>query len=448
MTIASQRPDDICVTGLGAVSPLGLGAAETWEAVRAGRSGIRPLDAPWVTDLPVRIGAPVTAELPLERSEARHMDRCSQLGMVAAQEAWQDAGFEGVAGSESCPLDPRRVATVVGVGIGGLDTTLDQSEAFRDRGARAVSPFSVPMLIPSGPAGHLGLAVGARAGVHTVVSACASGSEAVLRGAQLIWAGDADVVVVVGTEAALVPVAIAGFAAMRALSTRNDEPAAASRPFDAGRDGFVMGEGAAALVLEHPRHARARGVRPHARFLAGAVTSDSHHVAQPAPQAQEATRAIRLAMERADVTARDIVHVNAHATGTPAGDVAEARAYREALGPHADQVAVSATKSMTGHLLGAAGALEAVLTVEALRHRAAPPTLNVDDLDPEVCLDVVGASSRPLPQGPITAVSSSFGFGGHNVALVFGVEGGELGRLVADGRHDRPFRTAVAQKAA
>ncbi|MFC7308064.1 beta-ketoacyl-[acyl-carrier-protein] synthase family protein [Streptomyces monticola] len=418
----THRPTPVPVTGIGAITSLGLGAEATWQAVLAGTSGVRQLNDPWATDLPVRIGAPVTAELPLERKEARHMDRCSQFGVVAGREAWQDAGFEGAAGTESCALDPRRVAAVVGVGVGGLDTTLDQYNVLSGKGARAISPYSVTMLIPSGPAGHVGLDIGARGGVHTVVSACASGSEAVLRGAQLIHAGDADVVLVVGTEAAMVPLTIAGFAAMRALSTRNEDPTAASRPFDAERDGFVLGEGGAALVLEHPDHARARGAQPRAHFLAGITTSDSHHVAQPAPEAREAARAISLSLHRAGVDRDDVTHVNAHATGTPAGDLAEARAYRDSLQASADRVAVSATKSITGHLLGAAGALEALLTVRALQERTAPATLNVDTLDDGVELDVVRDRPRPLPPGPSAAVSSSFGFGGHNVALVFGAE--------------------------
>jgi len=406
---------DVVVTGLGAFSPLGGDVPTTWEAMLAGRSGVRALTEPWVTDLdlPVRIAA-TTAVDPLDvldRVEARKLDRTEQLALLAAREAWADAG--------SPQVDPERLGVVVASGIGGALTLLGQWDVLREKGARRVSPHSIPMLMPNGPAAYVGLELQARAGVHTPVSACASGAEAVSYGTRMIRDGRADVVVVGGTEACLHPLPLAAFAAMMALSKRNDEPERASRPYDKGRDGFVFGEGAGILVLESAEHAAARGARVYAHVAGQGITSDGHHIAQPDPEGRGAIRAIRFALDDAGAAPADIVHVNAHATSTPQGDVAEAVAIRAALGDAADTAAVSATKSMTGHLLGAAGAIESIAAVLALHQRIAPPTINLDDPDDEVHLDVVSGAPRRLPDGTIHALNNSFGFGGHNVALVF-----------------------------
>lgn len=399
------------VTGLGATTPLGGDVASTWAGVLAARSGTRLLEGEEYAALPVRLAAPAAVDPTsvLERVEARRLDRGQQLALVAAREAWASAGAPAV--------EPERLAVVIGSGIGGITTLLGADAVLRDKGARLVSPNTVTMLMPNGPAAAVGLDLGARAGVLTPVSACASGAEAVATALDLIRLDRADVVVCGGTEAAIHPLPLAGFAAMKALSKREHDPGGASRPFDKGRDGFVLGEGASVLVLERMEHARARGAQVHGLVAGGAITSDAHHAAAPDPTGAGAARAITRALREAGLDRRDVRHLNAHATSTPAGDVAEVRAVRAALGAAADDVAVSATKGATGHLLGAAGALEALLTVLALRERLAPPTRNLDDPDDEVDLDVVRSSARPLPAGA-AALSTSFGFGGHDVALV------------------------------
>ncbi|HEX7353758.1 MAG TPA: beta-ketoacyl-[acyl-carrier-protein] synthase family protein [Mycobacteriales bacterium] len=402
----------VAITGLGATSPVGGTAEDTWAGVLAGASGTSLLDGPEWEQIPVRLAAPAAVD-PLEvldRVQARRLDRCQQLAVVAGREAWADAGTPDV--------DPERLAVVVGSGIGGVATTLDADRTLRERGARRVGPLVVTMQLPDGPAVAVGLELGAKAGVHTPVSACATGAEAIAQAADIIRLGRADVVVCGGAEAAVLPLPIAAFAAMRALSTREQDPAGASRPYDKGRDGFVLGEGAGIVVLESVEHAQARGARIRGLLLGAGITSDAHHVAAPDPTGDGAARAVTAALRDAGVGAADVVHVNAHATSTPLGDVAEILALRTALGADLDHVAVSATKASTGHLLGAAGAVEAVLTVQALTQRTAPPNRNLDDLDDDVGLDVVGKQPRPF--GPGVAVSNSFGFGGHNVALVFG----------------------------
>ena len=403
----------VVVTGLGATTPVGGDAASTWEGLLSGRSGVSVIEEPWADELPVRIAAQVAVDPRevMERVEARRLDRTEQLALIAAREAWGDAGAPDV--------DKERLGVVVATGIGGAQTLLSQWDTLREKGPRSVSPHTIPMLMPNGPAAYVGLEFSARAGVHTPVSACASGAEAVAYALQMIRTGRADIVVAGGTEACLHPVPMAAFAAMMALSRRNDEPERASRPYDKGRDGFVFGEGAGILVLESEEHAKARGARIYAEVAGSGITSDGHHIAQPDPVGAGATRAMRIALADAGVTPADIVHVNAHATSTPQGDVAEAMAIRSVLGDDADHVAVSGTKSMTGHLLGAAGAVESLAVVMALRDRVAPPTINLEDPDDEVNLDIVSREARPLPAGDIAALNNSFGFGGHNVALVF-----------------------------
>jgi len=404
VTVAPAAP--VAVTGLGALTPLGPDVAALWDGLLTARSGVRLLEGePWDA-LPARLAATVDVEGRLDRIEARTLDRSQQLALVAGREAWADAG--------SPQVDPERLAVVIGTGIGGALTLLQQDAVLRESGPRRVSPHLIPMLMPNGPAATVGLALGARAGVHTPVSACASGAEAIAVGLELLHSGRADVVVVGGTEACVHPLPLAGFAQMRALSTRHDAPEAASRPYDKGRDGFVLGEGAGVLVLETQEHAAARGARVHARIAGAGLASDAHHVTAPDPAGEGAGRSITAALRDAGLAPTDIGHVNAHATSTPLGDVAEARALVRALGAH--RPAVTATKSCTGHLLGAAGAVEAIATVLALREGVVPPVRNLDDLDDEADVDAVRVVPRVLAHD--AALSTSFGFGGHDVSLV------------------------------
>ena len=402
----------VVITGLGATTPLGGDVPSTWARLLRAEPAIGVLDEEWAAALTTRIAARFhvdPAEV-MDRVEARKMDRCEQAAVVAAREAWADAGSPAV--------DPERLGAVVATGIGGMLSMLGAYDILLERGPSRISPHTVPMLMPNGPAAFVGLDLNARAGVHSPVSACASGAEAVAYAASMIREGRADVVLAGGTEAPIHPLPLAGFAAMRALSTRNDDPTAASRPYDVARDGFVMAEGAGALVLESAEHAAARGARVYAVVAGAGLTSDGHHIAQPDPEGRGAARAMRLALENADASPADVVHVNAHATSTPQGDVAEAVAIRSALGDGTTAV-VSGTKSMTGHMLGGAGAVESIFTVLALYHRLAPPTANLHTLDPEIGLDVVGATPRPLGAGDLVALNNSFGFGGHDVAVAF-----------------------------
>jgi 3-oxoacyl-[acyl-carrier-protein] synthase II len=404
---------EILVTGLGATTPLGGDVASTWAGLLEGRSGVRLNEEEWAADLPVRIIARLAEEPTekLERVKARRLDRVEQLAIVAAREAWADAGF-GTGPSDD--VDPERLAVVVGSGIGGALTLLGQWDILREKGPRRVSPLTVPMLMPNGPAAYVGLEVGAKAAVHAPVSACATGAEAIARGLELIRSGAVDVVVAGGAEACIHPLPLAGFSAMRAMSTRNDEPERASRPFDKGRDGFVLGEGAGIVVLERAEHARARGAKVHGVLAGAGVTADGYDIVQPDPSGAGQARAIKLALASGELSTSDIHHVNTHATSTPVGDTAEVAAIREAVGPHP---VLTATKSMTGHLLGAAGAVEAIATILALRDGVIPPTINLEDLDDDVTLDVVAGGARKIDL--TAAVNDSFGFGGHNVALAF-----------------------------
>ena len=403
----------VVVTGLGATTPLGGDVATTWLALLAGTSGVRLLTEDWAQTLPVHFAARVAVEPSeqMERVEMRRLDRSEQFAVIASREAWKDAG--------SPDIDKERLGVVIASGIGGVTTMLDQYDILREKGARLVSPHTVPMLMPNGPAANVGLELQAKAGVHTPVSACASGAEAIGYALDMIRNNRADIVVSGGGEAAIHAMPMSGFAAMKALSTRNDDPARASRPYDLNRDGFVLGEGGGILVLEEYEHARARGAKIYCEVSGQGLTSDGYHIAAPDPDGSGVQRAIKFALRDAGLTTKDIVHLNAHATSTPAGDVAEANALRKALGADADHVAVSATKSMTGHLLGGAGAIESVFIVKSLQDRLAPPTINIDDLDPAVTVDVVRDKPRALPQGDIAALNDSFGFGGHNVVLVF-----------------------------
>jgi 3-oxoacyl-[acyl-carrier-protein] synthase II len=411
--VRADQPQ-VVVTGLGTTSPVGGDVPSTWASLLAGRSGARRMADDWAPELPVQIAAPAAVEPAtlIDRVQARRLDRCEQLAIVAAREAWAHAGQPDV--------DPERLGVVVSSGIGGISSILSGYDLLKENRWQRIAPFTVPMLMPNGSAGWIGLELGARAGVHTTVSACASGAEAIGYAIDMIRAGRADVVVAGGTEAAILPLNIAAFAAMRALSTRNDEPEQASRPFDRGRDGFLLGEGAGIVVLESEEHAAARGAVVHAVAAGVGYSSDAHHIAQPDPEGRGIISAIGRALADADVPAEQVVHVNAHATSTPAGDVVEGLAIVAALGPAADGVVVSATKSMTGHLLGGAGALEAVATVLALREAVAPPTINLDDPD-DAGVDIATEPRDLKPHGtaPMAALNNSFGFGGHNVCLVF-----------------------------
>jgi 3-oxoacyl-[acyl-carrier-protein] synthase II len=412
--VSTERPD-VVVTGLGAITPVGADVASTWSSLLAGRSGVTKLTDDWAEQLPARIAAWAAADPAtlIDRVQARRMDRCEQFALVAAREAWADAGTPDV--------DPERLGVVVSSGIGGVASTLAGYDVLREKGWQRISPFAIPMLMPNGSAGWLSIEFGARAGAHATVSACASGAEAIGYAMEMIRSGRADVVLAGGTEAAIIPLNLAAFAAMRALSTRNDEPERASRPFDKGRDGFVLGEGAGVVVLESADHAARRGARVHAVAAGVGYSADAHHIAQPDPDATGVVLALRRVLADADLDPGQIVHVNAHATSTPAGDVVECQAIAEALGPSSSEVVVSATKSMTGHLLGGAGAIESVAAILALRERVAPPTINLEDPDDSAGVQIATEPTKLQPRGtaPMAVLNNSFGFGGHNVALAF-----------------------------
>jgi len=405
--------DPVVVTGLGATTPLGGDVESFWANLLAGKSGVVALTQEWAKPLAVRIAAPMAVDPTevLPRVQARRLDRAEQAALVAAAQAWEDAGFKGT--TEENGLDPARVAVVIGTGIGGVTSLIFQHDILLEKGPSRVSPLMIPMNMPNGPAAYVGLQVGARAGVHTPVSACASGAEAISYGLDLIELGRADIVVVGGTEACIHPLTITGFAQMRAMSTRNDDPERASRPYDKNRDGFVLGEGAGVLVMERASSARARGREPYAVLGGAGVNADSYDIVQPDPEGSGQARAAKAAIVRSGIAFSDVVHVNAHATSTPAGDMAEARWIASMLG---EQTVVSGTKSMTGHLLGAAGAIEAVAAVLSVNRDIVPPTINLDDPDDDLSVDV----PHEARQMTVTAaLNDSFGFGGHNAALLF-----------------------------
>lgn len=405
----------VVVTGLGATTPIGGDVPTTWEAALAGTSGVGQLNEDWVEQysLPVNIAARVAvpASEVLSRAEIKRNDPSTQLALVSAREAWADAQLE------DAEIDHERLGVAYATGIGGVNTLLDAWDTLRDKGPRRVLPMTVPMLMPNAASGALSLAFGAKAAARTPVSACASGTEALAVAQQMIRDGHADVVITGGCEAAIHPITIAAFSSMQALSRRNDDPQAASRPYDVDRDGFVMGEGAGALILESEEHAKARGAKIYAELAGTGITADAFHITAPDESGNGAMRALKAAMADGEFSPEDVVHVNAHATSTPVGDIPEYTAMRAAFGDALDNVAVSATKSMTGHLLGGAGAVEAVLTVLALHHCKAPVTINLDQQDPQIPLDVVTGTPRDLKPG--VAVSNSFGFGGHNAVAAF-----------------------------
>ena len=404
----------IVVTGIGATTPLGGDVKSTWQALLAGESGISTLEQEWVArfEIPVTFAgqAKVPAAEVLTPQECKRLDPSSQFALVAGREAWADAGAPEVA--------PERLAVEFATGIGGVWTLLDAYDTLREKGPRRVMPMTVPMLMPNGPAAAIGMDIAARGGVRTAVSACASSTEAIANAITRLQSGDIDIVVAGGAEAAIHPMPIAAFASMHALSRRNDDPATASRPYDTTRDGFVMGEGAGAVVLETLEHAQKRGAKIYAELVGGAVTSDAHHITAPDPEGTGAARAVLAALKQAGAKTTDVVHINAHATSTPVGDIAEYTALKRVFGDHLDNIAISATKSSTGHLLGGAGAIEAIFTILALSERVLPPTINLNDQDPAIPLDVV-TSPRELSDAPVLAISNSFGFGGHNAVVAF-----------------------------
>jgi len=404
----------VVVTGIGATTPLGGDSKSTWENLLAGKSGISTLTQEWVAkhELPVTFAgqAKTPANEVLSLQEAKRLDPSSQFALIAAREAWADAG--------SPEVNPERLAVDYATGIGGVWTLLDAYDVLKERGPRRVLPMTVPMLMPNGPAAAIGMDISARAGVRTAVSACASGTEAIANAFNRIRNGEVDVVVAGGSEAAIHPLPIAAFAAMQALSKRNDAPEKASRPYDIDRDGFVMGEGGGALVLESEEHALARGAKIYAEVVGASVTSDAYHITAPDPEGSAAARAMIGAIEQSGSSISDVAHINAHATSTPVGDIAEYNALKRVFGDHLSKIAVSATKSSTGHLLGGAGAIEAIFTVLALHERTAPPTINLDNPDPAIDLDVV-TSPRKLEGSNILAITNSFGFGGHNAVVAF-----------------------------
>jgi 3-oxoacyl-[acyl-carrier-protein] synthase II len=410
---------DVVVTGLGATTPLGGDVASTWDAMLTGRSGVTPLTQEWAAQLPVRIAAQLAVEPSevMDRVKLRRLDRSEAVALIAAHQAWKDAGLAAATADASAAvaagIDPERLAVVVGSGIGGATTLLNQDDILEQSGPRRVSPHTVPMLMPNGPAAWVGLELGAKAGVHSPASACATGAEAIAWALDIIRSGRADIVVAGGTEAVIAPLPIAGFASMRAMSTRNDEPERASRPWDKGRDGFVLGEGSATIVLERADHAAARGARVYAKLAGAGMTSDGFDIVQPDPQGAGGARAIALALRDSGLAKTDVVHVNAHATSTPTGDMAEVIGLRAVLGDH---MVLTSTKSMHGHLLGAAGALESIATILAIYHGVVPPTINLDDPE-DGLLDVAAHKARHM-EVP-AALNNSFGFGGHNAALIF-----------------------------
>ncbi|GAA3727482.1 beta-ketoacyl-[acyl-carrier-protein] synthase family protein [Salinactinospora qingdaonensis] len=404
---------DVVVTGLGATTPLGGDLATTWSALLEGRSGVQTIEEDWVSELPVHF-AGLAAEEPstkLARHRLRRLDRTQQFALICAHEAWEDAG--------SPEVDPVRLGAVVSSGIGGILTTLNQYDVFREKGWKRVSPFTVPMLMPNSSSAAVALEFSTQAGAHAPVSACASSAEAIGDAVAMIRSGRADVVLAGGTEAAIHPLNIAAFASMRALSTHNEDPQGASRPWDVNRDGFVMGEGAGMVVLESAEHAAARGARVYAVAAGSGYSNDGYDIVAPDPEGEGQARAIANVLADAELRPADIAHINAHATSTPMGDVGETVAIRKALGDSADQVVVTSTKSMTGHLLGGAGVVESIATILALYHGQIPPTINIDELDEGVVVDIARDKPRELSAGAIAAINQGFGFGGHNVALAF-----------------------------
>jgi len=402
----------IVVTGIGASTPLGGTAQDTWTALLAGESGANSLEHEWATmyDLPVTFAmeAKVRPSEVLERVETKRLDPSSQFALISAREAWADAGAPDI--------DKTRIGVEYSTGIGGLWTLLDAWDTLREKGSRRVLPMTVPMLMPNAASAAVSMDLDARAFARTDVSACASSTEAIANAYDHLQQGYADIILAGGTESCVHPITLASFSSMQALSRRNDDPKRASRPYDVDRDGFVMGEGAATLVLETLEHAQARGAKIYAEIAGGGVTSDSYHITAPDPEGRGAARAVFAALAQAGATVDDVTHINAHATSTPVGDIAEYKALLAVFGDRVREIPVSATKGAHGHLLGGTGALEAMITVLAVQSRTAPPTINLDNQDPDIPL-FVPTAPHALGDAPQLAITNSFGFGGHNAVV-------------------------------
>ena len=402
----------IVVTGIGASSPLGGTAPESWASLLAGESGTHRLTHEWseLYDLPVHIAAEarVRPEEVLERQEVKRLDPSAQFALISAREAWADAGAP--------EIDPVRLGVDYATGIGGLWTLLDAWDTLREKGSRRVLPMTVPMLMPNAASAAISMSLDARAFARTVVSACASSTESIANAYEHLQLGLADVILAGGAESCVHPITLASFSSMQALSRRNDDPATASRPYDVDRDGFVMGEGAATIVMETEEHAKARGAKIYAEIAGTGVTSDSYHITAPDPEGRGAARAVFAALEQAGATVDDVTHINAHATSTPVGDIAEYKALLAVFGDRVHEIPLSATKAAHGHLLGGTGALEAIFTILAVKERIAPPTINIANLDPEIPLKV-STSTQKLGDEAQLAITNSFGFGGHNAVV-------------------------------
>ncbi|ALC91866.1 3-oxoacyl-ACP synthase [Bacillus sp. FJAT-18017] len=403
----------VVVTGIGAVTPLGLDAETTWKNIVAGKSGVGPLTRVNADEYPAKVAAQINDFNPesyLERKEARKMDRFTQYAIAASKMAFEDSGLAIV------DENAHRVGVWIGSGIGGMETFETQFEVFQNRGYKRVSPFFVPMMIPDMAAGQVSIMLGAKGFNSCTVTACATGTNSIGDAFKVIQRGDADAMITGGTEAPITKMAVAGFCANTALST-NPDPGTASRPFDKNRDGFVMGEGAGILVLEELEHAKARGAKIYAEIVGYGATGDAYHITAPAPGGEGGVRAMRMAIEDAGLKPEEIDYINAHGTSTEYNDKYESLAIKEVFGPHAYNLAVSSTKSMTGHLLGAAGGVEAIFTVLAMRDSVLPPTINYETPDPECDLDYVPNEARTKEIK--AAISNSLGFGGHNATLAF-----------------------------
>ncbi|HWM34744.1 MAG TPA: beta-ketoacyl-[acyl-carrier-protein] synthase family protein [Pseudolysinimonas sp.] len=402
----------IVVTGIGASSPLGGTAPDSWKALLAGESGTHKLTYDWVEqyELPVQIAAEATVrpEEVLERQEIKRLDPSAQFALISAREAWADAGAP--------EIDPTRLGVDYATGIGGLWTLLDAWDTLREKGPRRVLPMTVPMLMPNAASAAISMSLDARAFARTVVSACASSTESIANAYEHLQLGLADVILAGGAESCVHPITLASFNSMQALSKRNDDPATASRPYDVDRDGFVMGEGAATIVMETEEHAKARGAKIYAEIAGTGVTSDSYHITAPDPEGRGAARAVFAALEQAGAGVDEVTHINAHATSTPVGDIAEYKALLAVFGERVHGIPLSATKAAHGHLLGGTGALEAIFAILAVKERQAPPTINIANLDPEIPLSVSGTPQKLGDEAQL-AISNSFGFGGHNAVV-------------------------------
>ncbi len=407
----SQR---VAVVGMGAVTPIGNDLPTTWAGILAGRSGVGPITQFDPSDFKTRIAAEVKDFDPgryVDVKEARRLDRFTLMAMAATQEAVADSGLDIAA------EDPRRVGVLIGSAVGGIHVLLEQVDIIKERGARRVSPFAITGLMPNAAAGQVSIMLGVRGPSMAVVTACATGSHSLGEAADVIRRGNADIMIAGGAEAGIVPIAIAAFDNMHAITSRNDEPERASRPFDADRDGFVVGEGAGIMVLERMDRAKARGARIYAELSGYGATNDAFHIAAPAEDGQGATESMLMALKAGGIAPDEVDYVNAHGTSTRLNDAIETRAIKTVFGEHAYELAVSSTKSMIGHLLGAAGAVEGITAVMAIHEQVLPPTVNYETPDPDCDLDYVPNQARP--SSIRVAISNSFGLGGHNGTVAF-----------------------------